>query len=246
MTYHLNRLNVAIHIRAPITSGDDAVVCCHRKTELLALLMGGCNSAGAHSNSVLRPLWANEEMHRAYAINRLFQGITTQSVIEDDSVETSSEFDAACKLVTCFRSLAIVKEAELVPCSETLRETARLLVEVLGAGAGNISIQMLAVPLMLPAYQRRALVLLMCELVMNSLLHAFHGRTTGRILVELSQVGAAHARLRVLDDGVWADRTINSDCGAVSRDLADLLGSDLTYLRAARHWTIAEVDFRFR
>jgi two-component sensor histidine kinase len=94
----------------------------------------------------------------------------------------------------------------------------------------------------LPSYKRRALVLAAAELVVNSLLHAFHGRGRGLIDVSLSVHGTESATLLVADDGIgFTAIRPNLDCG-VAAGLAGLLEADLAHERKSGR-TIAEIAF---
>jgi two-component sensor histidine kinase len=95
----------------------------------------------------------------------------------------------------------------------------------------------------LPAYQRRALVLVTSELVMNALLHAFRRRPEGRLIVELRLVSSRYARLRVSDDGLGCLTGPGNDPCGIAAGLADLLGSTLVRRSNYPCGTIAEITF---
>jgi two-component sensor histidine kinase len=95
---------------------------------------------------------------------------------------------------------------------------------------------------LLPAYKRRALVLVAAALVSNALLHAFPGCRAGAIEVKLTAGQAMSACLRVTDTGIGvAGTSANLDYG-VAALLANLLEADLAYDRKDGR-TIAEIVF---
>jgi two-component sensor histidine kinase len=108
-------------------------------------------------------------------------------------------------------------------------------------GPANITLETNIEEAWLPAYKRRALVLAASELVSNALLHAFWGRTAGKIEVGLTAQDST-ACLRVADNGRgFTDASPNLDYG-VGAGLAALLEADIAYDRVAG-WTIAEIEF---
>ena len=190
------------------------------------LRSGGCR--------VLRPLWAQEAMHRAYSFARL--------VDTRNRLGKSPDEDAiACDLGGCFRDLTVGGERNVLPCSDILRNVVTDLGALFG-GPDNITLETKIEDISLPAYKRRALVLGAAELVSNALLHAFPTRLAGEIGVDLTATSPTSACLRVVDNGNgFTDSCPNLEYG-VGSALAALLEADLAYYRMAG-WTIAEIEF---
>ncbi len=192
---------------------------------------GGCQ--------VLRPLWAEEAMHRAYGFIRL---LATRNRHRHSSRDTAGPGDAiAGDLAVRFRELETGAVRAVVPCSAVLTKVVSGLVALFGCPA-NVAIRTNIEEVFLPAYQRRALVLAASELVNNALLHAFRGRESGLIDVSLTTRGLGTAGLRVTDNGIgFTGSPPNLHCGVAS-GLAGLLEADLAYGRVAG-WTIASIRF---
>jgi two-component sensor histidine kinase len=202
--------------------------------DLLGILLGSTFPVDGHGSRVLRPLWAEEAMHRAYGFVRLVDARNRRRVSAD---ETAIARDLAAR----FRELEAVDEREEQPSTAVLRDVVAGLGSLFG-GPANITLKTAVEHVSLPAYKRRALVAAAAELVSNALLHAFNGREAGMIDVGLTAHGPEFACLRVADNGTgFADRAPNLARG-VAAGFAGLLEADLTYDRRAG-WTIAEIAF---
>jgi hypothetical protein len=192
--------------------------------------------------AALRPLWAEEAMHRAYSTIRL---VDTRRLRDDpagrDPVAIGVEDVLASDLAAQFRTLTSGWERAIQPCSEVLRDVVADLGALFGTAA-DVALATNIERLALPAYKRRALVLCAAELVTNALLHGFAGVTGGRIDVGLTLLGRSHARLRVADNGIGFSGRRPSLCCGGAAGLAGLLEADLTYERKAG-WTAAQMAF---
>jgi hypothetical protein len=209
---------------------------------VLTVLLDAALLRQEQGSTALRPLWAEEAMHRAYSTIRLVDARNRRDdPAERNPIAVGVEAALANDLAAQFRTLASGWERAIVPCSQVLRD----VVADLGALFGTASDVALATDieaLALPAYKRRALVLCAAELVTNALLHGFEGVSGGRIDVSLTVLGDAYAWLRVADDGRgFGVRRPSLRCG-VAAGLAGLLEADLTYERKAG-WTTARVAF---
>jgi two-component sensor histidine kinase len=138
---------------------------------------------------VLRPLWANEAMHRAWSLTRLLLRLDDLRLDERDSggdpFLASLEHRIAEELARGYAALQIDADTAMRPCSRPLRDIAIDLVELFSPAASRIRLCTAIDHVVLSEFKRRALVLLGSELVTNALMHAFHGRTLGRISVTL-------------------------------------------------------------
>jgi hypothetical protein len=217
------------------------------KGDLLGILLSGMSRAGGGGCDVLRPLWAEEAMHRAYGFLRLAHararrcGLTTNGVPVDQATACDREYGVARDLAARFAVLEAGEDCAARPCAAALCDIVAGLEVLFGRPAG-VAVVTGIQAMSLPAYKRRALVLAANELVINSLLHAFPGHRTGVIEVSLTGHGTELASLRVADDGIGlADAQPNLDCG-VAASLADLLEGELTYERTNGR-TIATVAF---
>ena len=215
------------------------------RVRLLGILLAAATPASAGGRAELRPVWANEAIHRAYNMVRLV-GRLDRRMPRHDQQSPAPDFETrlAVRLAATFDQLAITHDGEPRPCSVPLRNVARDLVELFGPGVGEISVATHVDRLTLPAFQHRALILLASELVTNCLLHAFNVRRSGRIELQLIRHHGGAARLTVADGGNYACPDIgrvDGRCG-VAEYLADLLASRLVYRPAVGAGTVADID----
>ncbi len=209
---------------------------------LVRILLAAVNPDSTVGCDILRPLWAEEGLHRAYSLVRL-AGARPHAGEHFHLVPAVREA-MALDLADQFRSLETEDEDRIVPASRILRHVVADLCVLFGID-DNIALETDIEWVELRGYQRRALVLAATELVINALLHGFPGRTGGRIVVSMTSHGFGRACLRVADDGVGlvAGRP-NLDNG-IAAALADLLEADLTYNRIDG-WTTAAIMFPAR
>jgi hypothetical protein len=204
--------------------------------DLLGVLLAAAFPLHDRGCEVLRPLWTEEAMHRAYSFVRL---VDTRKSHRTPIAQTEDAI--ASDLAFSFRNLTSGAERDVQPCASVLRNVTTGLGALFG-GPVNISVETKIEDVWLPAYKRRALVLAAAELVSNALLHAFRGRSTGMIEVSLTALGPTSACLHVGDNGNgFIEASPNLECG-VGAGLAGLLEADLAYDRIAG-WTIAEIEF---
>jgi two-component sensor histidine kinase len=200
--------------------------------DLLGILLGSTFPSGDQGCEVLRPLWSEEAMHRAYGFVRLIDARNRRRVSMDEAA-------AARDLAARFRDLEAGDEREIQPTAAVLRNVISGFGGLFGDPA-NVILKTKVEPVSLPAYKRRALVAAAAELVTNSLLHAFNGHGAGMIDVGLTVRSPELACLQVADNGTgFTDGAPNLTCG-VAAGFAGLLEADLTYQRRAG-WTIAEI-----
>lgn len=210
--------------------------------DLIGVLLASALPISSRGCAVLRPLWANEAMHRAFSLMRLLQARNrVVRSISENTDATGNDDAIACDLALRFRELEHGGERDAMSCAAVLRDVVMDLGALFGCPA-NITVEAEIADVSLPAYKRRALVLAAAELVGNALLHAFRGCDAGRITVALALRGPRAACLRVADDGAGFKVAQPDYVRGVAGGLADLLEADLAYERAAG-WTIAEIVF---
>jgi hypothetical protein len=215
-----------------------------QRGELLSTLLATSNPATSGGRPVLRPLWANETMHRAYslvALTHLLDRHCPQRLCTP--VGQSLEHKNVMALSQAYSALQIADDNEWLACSDLLRTIARGLVELFGPAIGQLAITTNLPQLSLPAFKRRALVLACNELVVNSLRHAFLGRLHGSIVVSLTRADRRHIRLSVADNGVGTRTSPAVDRFGIAADLALLLEGDLGYRDSGTSGTVAEISF---
>ena len=216
-----------------------------RRVKLLGVLLTSASPASFGGRPVLRPIWATEALHRAYSMVRLVARLERRSPSHDEqSVRLDLEARLGAELAAIFDSLTIARDDELRACSASLRDVARNLVELFGPAIGEVTLVTSVDHLVLPAFRHRALILLVSELIINTLLHAFNGRRAGRVTLELARLSQSKARLAVTDDGNYPLGGVPhrpERCSVVNY-LADLLQTELVCRSATGGGMIAVTD----
>jgi hypothetical protein len=207
--------------------------------DLLGILLASTVPIHGRGCRVLRPMWTEEAMHRAYGFVRLVNARNGcgESMSEGPHLEDA----IASGLAGRYRELVTAPERKVLPCSAILRHVVTGLGALFGNPA-NITLRKKIEEVSLPAYKRRALVLAASELVNNALLYAFQGRRAGLIEVVLAACGPNSACLTVADNGIGFIGSLPNFGRGVGAGLASLLEADLVYDRLAG-WTVAEIAF---
>ncbi len=215
------------------------------RAELLGLLVAAADPRVYGGCAVLRPLWANEAMHRAWTMARLALRLDACDGGSGGALGAQIECRVAEALACSYAALEIRHDPAVLPCSELLRELVSNLVELFGPIAGRVQLQTAIARVALPAFKRRALLLAASELVVNAITHAFHGRAGGEIIVTLESLGRGHARLAVADNGsgVAATAAAAGAGASILCDLANLLESTLVYRSAPGGGAWAQIAF---
>jgi two-component sensor histidine kinase len=224
-------------------AGRRDLVAAHRNEILSRLLEPICPAAwGGHP--VLWPLWADEMVHRTYSTIQLTWLLLSQWRREHcASVQCKLDYRVASILAATIRELTIRSDGERLPCSALLRGITRNFVELFGPVAGDIMIATRIEPLQLVAFKRRALGLLVIELLSEALLYAFRERESGRIEVQLAQVSRSRARLIVKNNGRGKPVPIPKRCQQIGHDLANLMEAELDYGMPGFDGTVAQIEF---
>ena len=214
----------------------------HRTGDALAVLLAAARPFD-DGFLPLRPFWTGEATHRALVMLRLF---TTMRRRERWRGGDAEEHRLALRLASALACVGTAHVRRVVPCSGALREVARDLVALFEPSVGDVALETEVASLGLPAYKRRALVLLGHELVANALLHAFAGRAVGRISLRLGRVADGLAHLVVADDGIGFRGKPPCPARSTAGGLSELLEGDLHY-RSSDGWgASAEVIFPVR
>jgi hypothetical protein len=209
---------------------------------VLRVLLDATHADDNAGCEVLKPLWAEEGMHRAYSLLRLISAHAHRGDWSPRGVLAPGMREALARdLAAQYRLLQTADERRVAPCSRVLRCVVTDLAALFGL-RDNIALETDIDWVELPGYKCRALVLAAAELVTNALLHAFHGRVGGRIVVSLTLCGLSRAVLRVSDDGAgFIGARPNFGCGVAS-GMAGLLEANVSYDRLDR-LTIATIAF---
>ena len=211
------------------------------RSALLGVLLDACLDQG-RGRAVLRPLWAEEAVHRAHVFVRLLvAGNVRPGTADRTPLEAGIELVLARDLASLLKLLETANEMAILPTARILRDVTRDLDALFGTVAGEVTLCTDIASVALPGYKRRALVLAVVELVANALLHGFRGRPGGRIEVTLNLLGPALAGLRVTDDGVGFTAHPPGSHIGIAGALADLLEGEFAYARIRGRTTAAIV-----
>lgn len=147
------------------------------------------------------PLWRSDAIHRALNLAQLASSLANLS--SDPSRRwLTHELNAEARgLSTLYADLGTDRaHSAPVPCSEILIDVITKLILIFGRARRVTSIVSIE-PMSLPPEQRRALVLICSELIINALKYAFPAGRGGNITVTFA-TRAQGAELVVEDDGV--------------------------------------------
>jgi hypothetical protein len=215
------------------------------QTEILGRLLEPIRPAAWGGRPVLWPLWANEMVHRTYVTIHLTALLISKLRFDGDtSLRCELDYAVASNLAAAFGELVVVHDNERLPCSAIIRGIARNFVELFGPVAGNIGIATRIEPLLLAAFKRRALVLVVVELISQALIYAFRGFDAGQIEVHLLRISRSRARLTVKNSSGNLPAYVAKSCRRIGNDLASLLEAEIVYGVAAFDGTLAQIDFR--
>lgn len=232
------------HIEAMASALDDLSPA---RARILGRLLVATHPESCGGNVILQPIWANEMMDRAYQMVRLTRLLDNRLRHNaTEAMDDSLEWRVANNLTETLCALHIRKDDEALPCSDLLRDTVRDLVELFGEAVGVTGISTCIDRLDLPAFKRRALVLMASHLVVDILLHAAREHGSPQLLVTLERPRGNVARLSVgYDDRAVAFGPLDGTYGVID-DLASLLQTDIVYRadRLGRFVTGMDVPLR--
>jgi hypothetical protein len=214
------------------------------RTEILCRLLEPIRPAAWGGRPVLWPLWADEMVHRTYVTIHLTALLISKLRLDGDaSLRFELDYAVASNLATTLGELVVVHDNERLPCSAIIRGIARNFVELFGPAAGNIGIATRIEPLLLAAFKRRALVLVVVELISQALVYAFCGLDAGQIELHLRRISRSRARLTVKNSNGTLPAYVSKSGRWIGNDLASLLEAEIVYDVAASGGTLAQIDF---
>jgi hypothetical protein len=215
------------------------------RSRILGGLLRAANVSLCGGSAILRPLWANEAMHRAHQMVRLTRLLDSRAPRGGaDSPESDLEWRIAQSLAATLLSLRIIRDTEKLPCSGALRDVVRDLVELFADAAGIDGIVTSIERLELASFKRRALVLMAGHLVIDTLF-ATRDRRGGQVVVVLDRPTPGIGRLAVSrNHQVVRFGPLDGSLG-VTEDLASLLESEIMH-RADGERIVSVVEFPVR
>jgi hypothetical protein len=208
-----------------------------RHWDAVGVLLAATTENLRSASEAWRPIWADEAMHRADAILRLFAAQPQPRHARSPLLE-HLQYRLAIRIAERLREFDEPDSGRLMPCSVLLRDLVHGLVALFGPGTGVVSIRTNIERLALTRDRRKALILLAWELVTNALLHAFRGQRRGQIDVGLKRGADGAAFLRVCDNGARLLHFMPSARCSVSNGLATVLEADMQYGRDREKTTI--------
>jgi len=200
------------------------------------LTTGGCPA--------LKPLWRSEAIDRADDMIRLIARLEqTAPLSACDLFAARLERRLALELAGTFQALDVVDDSRVLPCSDLLRTLVRDLIELFGPVAGHVGLHTCVEPIQLPAYRRRALVLIASALVCDALSHGPIPGGDGGMAMLLLRVDAARALFRIDMEGWRAPRVGRARPFEMVANLASLLEGEPVYRTRAFSGATVEIAF---
>lgn len=220
--------------------------CASGRSALLGVLIASASPTASGGCRVLRPIWANEAMQRAYTMVRLVTFLEERVPARHISpFWLEHERRLGIAVSGLLSALRIRDDNESLGCSSEIRDIARGLVSLFGPAAGDIGLRTNIGRIDLPAFQRRALVLITANIIMDSLLNGFNRLAVGQIMVQLSCHDVPTVRLRITEHGGWRDLATVisiSRCDSV-HDLASFLQASVVYRKVGAAAVTVEFEF---
>lgn len=216
-----------------------------QRADILAQLLRATCTPTEDPRSPLRPVWAFENFARTRVMIRLLSALDRLRKSGDpDMLSLDMERDAANRLSAGLGLVRDLSTATPVPCSSLLRRVVRDLVELFGPTVGEVLIATQIEPVSLSGIKRRALLLTVCNLLLQALADGFVGRRSGTLLVSLHRIDSVGMRLTVADDGSAATRDWSSEAIEAVDDLVAILQGRLLHHRDGHGGAITELTFR--
>lgn len=204
-------------------AGSTAQVGPGRPAILASLILAGLPRREADDTEVLWPIWASEAVYRAEGLLTLLALLDRSRRRGPGRLGRQLDVDLARSLASQFQALQSGPTRAPVPCSPILRDIAAALLSLFGEVVGGPVLRTDIARLVLPGFQRRALVLASSTLVIGVLVHGIG--TPGLDLIDITlQHDERLARLRVtVQDQFWPASQALEAAGA----MADLLEGEL-------------------
>jgi hypothetical protein len=159
------------------------------------------------------------------------------------SASLDAEFEFAGRLFDTFTSINLATENQTACCSTLLLCATCDMVALLGPAAGRITLRTDVGDVVMPCFKRRAVILLVCELIANALQHAFNEEDGGEITVALEAISGTCARVTVADNGCGFGQLENPPVGDVTAALAGILNGSIVYDSTRCYATVVSVEF---
>lgn len=212
---------------------------------LLDDLLKSAATACYGNDSILRPLWTMEAIHRATKLMRLISMLEKRCPVALATPEALLiEQGRGLALIDILTSVETADERHPLPCGNAIRSVSGHLAAIFGTLQGCVDLRLEVEAFDLPAYKARALILLVIDLLSDVLLLDYPDNSMNGIALEMVRIGGAHARLRIVHRGEgpglpWAGLT---EACCMAQELAVLLETQIG-LRNEESEASAELTF---
>ena len=177
-----------------------------------------------------RALWAADALHRANNLAQMSSSLAAHGARHRQGLHADDRGAQARALSRAYAELSVIAAiGREVPCAPLLHAIAMRLVALFG-NERSIRLHVSLDHVTLPVEQRRALILIASELVINALKYAFPADTSGMISITLSQ-WADKIELAVADNGcgLLPQGAAKGAGTGLMKKLAVLLDADLRW-----------------
>jgi two-component sensor histidine kinase len=213
-----------------------------QRAAILYQLLHATSAPPENKGSPLKPIWAFENFARAKVMIRLLSSLDRlRKNGSPHMLSLEVERDAADRLSAGLSLLQDLSGACPVPCSALLRHVVRDLVELFGPTIGEVSVATRIEPITMTGIKRRAVVLTVCNLLLNSIADGFPELSRGALLVSMQRIGRAQVRLTVADNGCASDRDHMEESWEAVDDLVAILGGRLVRQRDGHGGMVTEL-----
>ncbi len=224
-------------------------------TEVLVLptlnpLMGFLQPSRPHYTAVTAAhfqLWCREAINRAKNLLDLFILIETASWHQvGPSIGSCLDQARASTLFDLYQSLEGCGTNGLMPCTPLIRGIASGLVDLFGTAMNDLKIDLKLSPLSLTALKRRALVLMVSELVIDLIVEAYPHKHRAVIFVTLEGLGDGVFCLTVHSNSISLAENRLYNSMSLTSQMASILDGEMVYRRSNFGGSRFEIEFSNR
>jgi hypothetical protein len=187
------------------------------------------------------PIWTAEASHRALNLLRLI--LSTKDRSARNGVKSNDfmmEYKLAQSLVDTYRLLNIDNESGPCSCEEIIQASIRGLLAAFQTTIGMVEVKIRTLALNLPTHKRRALTLLLSELVVGMLLDKSERGADGRLTLSFSRAGSDQMNIK-METSCPLPRSFNSPGYDIVCALSGIVGAEILYSAAQAGGTSVEL-----
>ena len=189
-------------------------------------------------------LWAKEAVNRATDLLNLFLKIETETWHRvGPTIRSCLDQALASNLLDIYHSIEKNEPQRLVPCTPTVRSISEGLVELFARAVGDLKIDLELASISLSPVKRRALALVVSEIILDFISEGFPGRGHGRIYVDLEKRCGNSARLAIDSNGLCVSEQRLENTLAIAGQLISVLDGDLVIRKSRFGGWRFEIEF---